>query len=124
LFIREIAAPVTDLKGAGPNVAARLARLGVFSGADLLLLAPRDYEDRSAKRLLSEFGSGAVVRDGGAPRLDLVAANIGIADRLGLGSVSVVEGCTCCDGRFGSYRRQGAARFTRMAAVIGYGTAL
>ena len=60
MFLREIAAPVTDLKGAGPNVAARLARLGVFSGADLLLLAPRDYEDRSAKRLLSEFGSGAV----------------------------------------------------------------
>ncbi|PKL23603.1 MAG: ATP-dependent DNA helicase RecG [Spirochaetae bacterium HGW-Spirochaetae-3] len=60
MFVREIAAPVSDLKGAGPTVAARLARLGVFSGADLLLLAPRDYEDRTARRLLSEFGSGVV----------------------------------------------------------------
>ncbi len=60
MFVREIAAPVSDLKGAGPSIAGRLARLGVFTGADLLLLPPRDYEDRSAKRLLSEFGSGAV----------------------------------------------------------------
>jgi len=60
VFVREIAAPVSDLKGAGPSIAGRLARLGVFTGADLLLLPPRDYEDRSAKRLLSEFGSGAV----------------------------------------------------------------
>ncbi|MBU0929169.1 MAG: ATP-dependent DNA helicase RecG, partial [Spirochaetes bacterium] len=60
MFAREIAAPVSDLKGAGPQVAARLARLGVFTAADLLLLPPRDYEDRSAKRLLAEFGSGAV----------------------------------------------------------------
>jgi len=80
-------------------------------------------DEARARAYADEFGSGAVVRDGGSPRLDLVAANLGIADRLGLGSVSVVEGCTCCDGRFGSYRRQGAARFTRMAAAIGYGTA-
>lgn len=80
-------------------------------------------DEARARAYADEFGSGAVVRDGGSPRLDLVAANLGIADGLGLGSVSVVEGCTCCDGRFGSYRRQGAARFTRMAAAIGYGTA-
>ena len=60
MFVREIAAPVSDLKGAGPSIAGRLARLGVFTGADLLLFPPRDYEDRSVKRLLSEFGSGAV----------------------------------------------------------------
>ena len=60
MFLREIGAPVSDLKGAGPSVCKRLARLGVFTGADLLLLAPRDYEDRSAPRLLSEFGSGPV----------------------------------------------------------------
>ncbi|PKL26432.1 MAG: hypothetical protein CVV47_00425 [Spirochaetae bacterium HGW-Spirochaetae-3] len=77
-------------------------------------------DEERAKEYADEFGSAAVVRVGGAPRLDLVAANLGIADRLGLGSVSVADGCTCCDGRFGSYRRQGAARFTRMAAAIGY----
>lgn len=60
MFLREIEAPVSDLKGAGPSVCKRLARLGVYTGADLLLLAPRDYEDRSAPRLLSEFGSGPV----------------------------------------------------------------
>ena len=80
-------------------------------------------DEARARAYADEFGSGAVVRDDGSPRLDLVAANLGIADRLGLGSVSVVEGCTSCDGRFGSYRRQGAARFTRMAAAVGYGTA-
>ncbi len=60
MFVREIQAPVSDLKGAGPQVASRLARLGVYTGADLLLFAPRDYEDRSAPRLLSAFGSGPV----------------------------------------------------------------
>jgi len=60
VFVREIAAPVSDLKGAGPAVCGRLAKLGVYTGADLLLFAPRDYEDRSARRLLSEFGSGPV----------------------------------------------------------------
>jgi len=60
LFTREIAAPVSDLKGAGPAIVARLSRLGVYSGADLLTLAPRDYEDRSAPRLLAEFGQGPV----------------------------------------------------------------
>lgn len=60
MFVREITAALTDLKGAGPAVAARLARLGLYSGADLLLFAPRDYEDRSARRLLSDFASGPV----------------------------------------------------------------
>lgn len=60
MFLREIEAPVSDLRGAGPSVCKRLARLGVYTGADLLLLAPRDYEDRSAPRLLSEFGQGPV----------------------------------------------------------------
>jgi len=60
VFVREIRAPVSDLKGAGPQVASRLARLGVYTGADLLLLAPRDYEDRTAPRLLGDFGAGAV----------------------------------------------------------------
>ncbi|GAB1455918.1 ATP-dependent DNA helicase RecG [Spirochaetota bacterium] len=60
MFVREITAPVSDLKGAGPAVAKRLARLGILTGADLLLFPPRDYEDRSVKRLLSDFASGAV----------------------------------------------------------------
>jgi ATP-dependent DNA helicase RecG len=60
MFVREIAAPVSDLKGAGPIVAARLARLGIYTGSDLLLFPPRDYEDRSVKRLLADFAQGPV----------------------------------------------------------------
>lgn len=67
-----------------------------------------------------EFGTAAVVRTEGKPRLDLVAANMALADSLGIGSVQLLDGCTSCDQSFGSFRRQGAGRFTRMAAAIGY----
>lgn len=77
-------------------------------------------DEARAAAYAREFGSAAVARPDGRPRLDLVAANLAIAERLGLGSVDVIAGCTCCDTRFGSFRRQGAGRFTRMAAVIGY----
>lgn len=60
MFVREISSPITDLKGAGPAVSRRLARLGIYSGADLLLFPPRDYEDRSAHRPLSGWAQGPV----------------------------------------------------------------
>ena len=41
------AAPVTRLRGVGPQVAERLARLGILSVEDLLFHLPRSYEDRS-----------------------------------------------------------------------------
>ncbi len=68
----------------------------------------------------NEFGSTAVVRSMDKTFLDLRAANNTIADKLGLGTVIQAPFCTCCDERFGSYRRQGAASFTRMAAVLAY----
>ena len=68
----------------------------------------------------NEFGSGAVVRIDGQPRLDLVAANVALADQLGIQSLEVAQGCTSCDTTLGSYRREGPLEFTRMAAVIGY----
>jgi len=46
---------VTALRGAGPAVASRLARLGVFSIADLLLLYPRDYDDRTQAIRFADF---------------------------------------------------------------------
>jgi copper oxidase (laccase) domain-containing protein len=67
-----------------------------------------------------EFGAAAVVRTEGQPRLDLVAANMALADSLGLGSVRLLDGCTSCNHSFGSFRRQGAGSFTRMAVAIGY----
>jgi len=60
LFLREILNPVSNLKGAGPQVSARLARLGIINGADLLLFPPRSYEDRSVKRKLADFAAGPV----------------------------------------------------------------
>lgn len=77
--------------------------------------------DESRAAIFSgEFGTAAVVRAEGKPRLDLVAANMALADSLGIGSVQLLDGCTSCDPSFGSFRRQGAGRFTRMAAAIGY----
>lgn len=78
-------------------------------------------EDR-AIAFAHEFGSGCVKRLEGRPHIDLLAANLEMAQRLGLGAVSVASGCTSCDKRFGSFRRQGAGHFTRMAAVLGYRT--
>lgn len=60
MFTREILSPVANLKGAGPRLSSKLARLGIFSQADLLLFPPRDYEDRSVKRCLKDFASGPV----------------------------------------------------------------
>ncbi len=80
-------------------------------------------DEARARLFADEFGAAAVswpVESGAGPRLDLVGANMGIAGRLGLGSVHVVEACTCCGDRFGSFRRQGPMEFTRMAATIGY----
>jgi ATP-dependent DNA helicase RecG len=41
-------------------MARKLAKLGIFTAADILLHAPRDYEDRSAPRQLSAFAAGPV----------------------------------------------------------------
>lgn len=47
MYLRELTQSVSALKGAGPSVSARLARLGIYTVGDLLLRAPRGYEDRS-----------------------------------------------------------------------------
>jgi YfiH family protein len=77
-------------------------------------------DEERARVFANDFGSAAVVWHEGRPSLDLVAANVALAEGLGIGSVHVVEGCTFCDDRFGSFRRQGAGHFTRMAAALGH----
>ena len=47
MFLRELGQSVSVLKGAGTQVSARLAKLGVYSVADLILDYPRDYDDRT-----------------------------------------------------------------------------
>jgi len=60
VFTRELLEPVAALRGAGPAIARRLARLGLYNAADLLLYAPRDWEDRSVRRQLRDWAAGPV----------------------------------------------------------------
>jgi ATP-dependent DNA helicase RecG len=62
LFLRELGQSITVLKGAGAQVAARLARLGVYTVADLILYYPRDYDDRTHFIPLSSFARESRVR--------------------------------------------------------------
>jgi ATP-dependent DNA helicase RecG len=50
-----LAAPVTSLWGVGGERAAQLARLGIVTIEDLLLRAPRRYEDRRHFRKIAEL---------------------------------------------------------------------
>jgi len=78
-----------------------------------------DVPEERALAFASEFGEACVSRLGASWRLDLRAANIALAEGLGLGALLSVEACTSCDARLGSYRRQGPASFTRMLALCG-----
>jgi polyphenol oxidase len=64
-----------------------------------------------------EFGPSAALRRDGSSYLDLRAANLALASRLGVGAVSSADLCTSCDLELGSYRREGSASFTRMLAL-------
>jgi YfiH family protein len=75
-------------------------------------------EERAAA-FAREFGDSAAPLVGGKRRIDLRAANLSLAQRLGIGAVLSVEACTCCDSRLGSYRREGSESFTRMVAAVG-----
>jgi polyphenol oxidase len=77
-------------------------------------------DEERAALFAGEFGGAAVNRVDGRPRLNLLAANLGLARSLGIGALSYSSSCTVCDDGLGSYRREGAQGFTRMAAVIGY----
>lgn len=63
---------------------------------------------------------GPVVRrDGGRARIDLRAANARLLAAAGVRNIAACRDCTFSDERFGSFRREGPGRFTRMAAVAG-----
>jgi ATP-dependent DNA helicase RecG len=62
MFLRELGQSITVLKGAGAQVASRLARLGVYTVADLLLDYPRDYDDRTTFAPLASFAREPRVR--------------------------------------------------------------
>ncbi|MBD1583188.1 ATP-dependent DNA helicase RecG [Pseudoalteromonas sp. S16_S37] len=47
--------PITELKGVGPKVAERLAKLGIFSVQDMLFHLPLRYEDRARTYAIAEL---------------------------------------------------------------------
>jgi polyphenol oxidase len=99
----------------GSRPSAMAAVLGPAIGACCYAVP----EERAVS-FAAEFGESAVARRGGEAFLDLRAANIGLAEGLGLGHLLSIDACTCCDPRLGSYRRQGKDSFTRMLAVCGF----
>ena len=55
-----IETPISSLTGVGPTLAKTLAKVGIFTIADLLSYWPRDFEDRTKKISLSQYNSGKV----------------------------------------------------------------
>ena len=60
MLLRSIAVPLTSIKGIGPALIPRFARLGVTNVAELLGHYPRDWEDRSVAVPISEFYNAQV----------------------------------------------------------------
>jgi len=60
MFLRSITAPVNSIFGIASAIAARLARLGIYTAGDLLLHYPRDWEDRSQIVPLKDYQSSKV----------------------------------------------------------------
>jgi len=76
------------------------------------------------ERFRAEYGPRAVQRGlDGSFRLDLRAANAALLGREGVEEVVIVSDCTSCNPLLGSFRREGAAAFTRMLAFFGAWTA-
>ena len=55
MLIRSITAPLTAIRGIGPALVPKLARLGIQNTAGLLCHYPRDWEDRTLTVPISEF---------------------------------------------------------------------
>lgn len=68
---------------------------------------------------ISRYGKGAGEKGAGGYFINLRAANIRLLSRAGIGSVSVIDNCTCCEREFHSFRREGKD-FGQMLAYIGY----
>jgi ATP-dependent DNA helicase RecG len=85
-------APISELRGAGPKLAAAAAELGIETIGDLLLHVPRDYRDRTSLGLLGELRIGEeatvlaevrTVRVRPTRRRNLRIVEAGVADQSG-----------------------------------------
>lgn len=75
-------------------------------------------DEGRAALFADQWGDRAVVRRDDGPYLDLQQANLGILEREGVETVYASRQCTSCSPELGSFRREGAAHFTRMMAFI------
>ncbi|MFP4644441.1 MAG: polyphenol oxidase family protein [Spirochaetales bacterium] len=71
-----------------------------------------------AEEFGANFGENTVSSDGGESYIDLRAANLNLLEAAGVPEIIVIDDCTHCEPRLGSYRRDGAG-FTRMFAIAG-----
>ncbi|HUX38556.1 MAG TPA: polyphenol oxidase family protein [Rectinemataceae bacterium] len=99
------------------------ARRGVSPATMSVILGPAigaccyEVPETRAEFFAAEFGEHSVDRSGPRPRIDIRAANLAIARRLGVGALLSIDACTSCDSSLGSFRREGASDFTRMVAA-------
>ena len=98
---------------------SRPADLAVTIGPGIGTCCYRVPDDRAAD-FAREFGVETVTAGSdGQPRLDLRRANVRLLEREGVGTITVMEECTCCSSALGSFRRQGAIAYTLMMAFLG-----
>lgn len=105
---------IGDIAGGAVRMLER--ELGATPGECLAVMGPcigpccYGVDEGRARLFVEEYGeeSGVVTEDGGY-RLDLRRANRLNLARAGLeeGHIFAVGGCTCCDGRYFSFRREG-----------------
>ena len=106
--------PVTTLRGVGAALAARLARLGVTTVADLLFLLPLRYEDRTRVTAIGALTPGARATVEGEVQLTEVAYR---RRRQLLTRISDGSGfLTLRFFHFSGSQQQGLARGTRLRA--------
>ncbi len=71
-------------------------------------------DQNRAEKFSNEWGSSSVVIKSDGPYLSLKNANLKILAEEGISMITDKNYCTCCDERFGSFRREGSDNFNRM----------
>ncbi|WP_405235481.1 ATP-dependent DNA helicase RecG [Lentisalinibacter orientalis] len=111
-----LGSPLTALKGVGPALAEKLARLGAESVEDLLFLLPLRYEDRTRVTRIGSARHGERV---------LVAGDILLSETVYRGRRSLLVRITDGSGqltlRFFHFSRSQQARLARGSRIACYG---
>lgn len=76
-----------------------------------------NVDGQRASVFRAEWGSEAVETREGVHYLSLEGANRAMLTRAGVTDIVSSGICTCCDTRFGSFRREGAENFKQMAVI-------